>query len=170
MAVFPLLALPPEEQLGISLRVPVDLRTHATWARLRWTWLWSRRLTEPPRPAYVGYHIDWRGDRAEGFQRAIAKPFGASADAAPTPHVRGGSVSRRGLTQLHQGHTHSQAEPTLKDCAPQTPTALREGARGRGFSQRSRLPRIPPSSSLPPFFLFRRLECVGGGDDFLCER
>ena len=51
----PSLALPPEEQLGISLRVPVDLRTHATWARLRWTWLWSRRLTEPPRPINAGY-------------------------------------------------------------------------------------------------------------------
>ena len=29
------------------------------------------------------------------------------------------------------------------------PAALREGARGRGFSQRSRLPRIPPSPGVP---------------------
>ena len=28
-------------------------------------WLWSRRLTEPPRPANAGYHIVGRGDRAK---------------------------------------------------------------------------------------------------------
>ena len=44
----------------------------------------------------------------------------------------------------------SQAEPTKKTRPTQTPAALREGARGRGFSQRSRLPRTPafPTSHL----------------------
>ena len=44
---------------------------------------------------------------------------------------------------------NSQAEPTMQKQPRQTPAALREGARGRGVSQRSRLPRIPhtvPSS------------------------
>ena len=36
-----------------------------------------------------------------------------------------------------------QAEATMQNRTPQTPAALREGARGRGFSQRSRLPRPP---------------------------
>ncbi len=36
-----------------------------------------------------------------------------------------------------------QAEPTMQKQPRQTPAALREGARGRGFSQRSRLPRNP---------------------------
>ena len=58
-----------------------------------------------------------------------------------TPHVRGGSVSRRGLSQLTGIRTHSQAEPTMQKQPTQTPTALRErGVWGeRGFSQRSRL-------------------------------
>ncbi len=34
-----------------------------------------------------------------------------------------------------------QAEPTMQKRPTQTPAALREGARGRGFFQRSRLPR-----------------------------
>ena len=50
-----------------------------------------------------------------------------------------------------------QAEPSQQKRTSQTPAALREGARGRGFSQRSRLPRIPPSLLLlekrpPPEF------------------
>ena len=52
---------------------------------------------------------------------------------------------------------HSQAEPTKKKDVPQTPAALREGARGRGFSQRSRLPRSSPT---PRFF---EREREGGG-------
>ena len=49
-----------------------------------------------------------------------------------------------GSRQPIEDRTHSQAEPTSKNRTPRTPAALREGARGRGFSQRSRLPRIPP--------------------------
>ena len=43
----------PEEWMGIGLCVPTDLCAHAAWARFPVAWLWSRRLTEPPRPAYV---------------------------------------------------------------------------------------------------------------------
>ncbi len=68
---------------------------------------------------------------------------------SPTLHVRGGSVSRRGLNQVYQDiRPHSQAEPPMKKHTRQTPAALRErGVWGeRGFSQRSRLsPQRPPS-------------------------
>ena len=45
----------------------------------------------------------------------------------------------------------SQAEPTMQKQPTQTPAALREGARGRGFSQRSRLPRIPRTFPIPSY-------------------
>ena len=50
---FPSLALPPEEQLGIGLTFLPNLRAHASWARFLVLGLWSRRLTEPPRPANI---------------------------------------------------------------------------------------------------------------------
>ena len=85
-----------------------------------------------------------RRRRAEGF-----------VSCSSTPHVHGGSVSRRGLIPPSTESTPtSQAEPSQKKQQPQTPAALREGARGRGFSQRSRLPRIP--RSLPYFALAKR--------------
>ena len=43
----------PEERLGFELVFPSYLRPPASWARVPAAWLWSRRLTEPPRPAYV---------------------------------------------------------------------------------------------------------------------
>ena len=55
-----------------------------------------------------------------------------------------------------------QAEPTKKKQPTQTPAALREGARGRGFSQRSRLPRTP----IVPHRLFGG----GPGEGLLCKR
>ena len=51
---FPALALPPEERLGIGLCVLSDLCARVSWARFLAAWLWSRRLTEPPRPCGVG--------------------------------------------------------------------------------------------------------------------
>ena len=95
------------------------------------------------------------------------------------PHVRGGCVSRRGLNQVYRrttalsgGTTYAEATnsnairssgegvwgrgASLREAAspPESPhrKPLRGGARGRGFSQRSRLPRIfiCPSSVLRP--------------------
>ena len=40
----------PEEQLGIGLVVPLELSAHLSWTRFLVLGLWSRRLTEPPRP------------------------------------------------------------------------------------------------------------------------
>ena len=53
MAVFPSPGPPPEERLGIGLTFPPDLSAHASWARFLVLGLWSRRLTEPPRPANI---------------------------------------------------------------------------------------------------------------------
>ena len=41
----------PEEQLAFKVRLSSSLVPPVSWARLRYAWLWSRRLTEPPRPA-----------------------------------------------------------------------------------------------------------------------
>ncbi len=93
--------------------------------------------------------------------KPMARAIGFPAIQSPqTPHVRGGSVSRRGLSQLTGIRTHSQAEPPMQKQPTQTPAALRErGVWGeRRFSQRSGLsPQRPP----PPR-LFKR-EREGGG-------
>ena len=76
---------------------------------------------------------------------------------SPPPHVRGGSVSRRGRSQLHRRAPTSPAEPPQKKHTPQTPTALRErGVWGeRRFSQRSGLSPQP--------FPFPHTASSGGG-------
>ena len=80
---------------------------------------------------------------------------------SPTPHVRGGSVSRHGLTQDQQSPPTSQAEPPMQKRTGQTPAALRErGVWGeRRFSQRSGL--SPQFRFFPPRLLGRERE--GGG-------
>ena len=54
MAVFPLLALPPEERRAIGGCDSTGLVPPESWARFPVLGLRSRRLTEPPRPASVG--------------------------------------------------------------------------------------------------------------------
>ena len=71
----------PEEQLGISLTFPPNLRPHGSWARFLASWLWSRRLTEPPRPASVGLRYQFiRGDPKGRWGRSES-PHLASAEA-----------------------------------------------------------------------------------------
>ena len=94
--------------------------------------------------------------------KPMAHAIGFPAIQLPqAPHVRGGSVSRRGLNQVYRRkHRHSQAEPSMQKQPTQTPAALRErGVWGeRRFSQRSGLsPQRPPTPRL-----FRR-EREGGG-------
>ena len=48
------------------------------------------------------------------------------------------------IIQQQETAPNSQGEPSWSNREPRTPAALREGARGRGFSQRSRLPRSTP--------------------------
>ncbi len=62
---------------------------------------------------------------------------------SPTPLVRGGSVSRRGLNLLAENRTQLAGAYRPKEIPTQSPAVLRVGARGRRFLQRSGLPRIP---------------------------
>lgn len=68
-----------------------------------------------------------------------------------TLHVRGGSVSRRGLNQVYRRHARSQAEPPMKKHTRQTPAALRE--RGSGgealLSEKRPLPQNLPPTAFP---------------------
>ena len=57
---------------------------------------------------------------------------------------RGGSVSRRDHIQVKRKHARLAWARSKEKERNWNLAALREGARGRGFSQRSRLPRIPP--------------------------
>ena len=111
---------------------------------------------------WTPYRLEERS--GEGFQRAIAKPFGASADAAPTPHVRGGSVSRRGLTQLHQGERPLSGGTNAEEW--RTPNA----SRSSGGSAREELlsEKLPPSQyprppHFPRFFSFADLSASAAG-------
>ena len=84
--------------------------------------------------------------------------IGGRRGSSPIPRMSAAALSA--AVDLHkpiEDHAHSQAEPPMQEQPRQTPAALREGARGRGFSQRSRLPRIPPI----PVSLFGR--GPGGG-------
>ena len=191
---------------------PADLRTHARWAWFPVSWLWSRRLTEPPRPCGVKEteplrplrgHLPFQGRLCvEAYPKGslcggsspprqslhtpiagkpMAHAIGFPAIHFPqAPHVRGGSVSRRGHNQVYRrttalsgGTTYAEATnsnairssgegvwgrgASLREAAspPESPCrkSLREGARGRGLLyQRSPLPRIfiCPSSVLRP--------------------
>ena len=49
------------------MTLPSDLRAHARWARFPVLGLWSRRLTEPPRPCGVGGHPQSCADTHDSF-------------------------------------------------------------------------------------------------------
>ena len=61
--------------------------------------VWSRRLTEPPRPANGGYDINSKGERPEGVEGAIGKPLSsrtkplAGAEFPCLPSAEGGGPS-----------------------------------------------------------------------------
>ena len=106
----------------------------------------SRRLIEPPRPCSIRSTLkkpppkgEVPAERAEGF-------------VLPALHVRGGSVSRRGLTQLARNrappHRRNQLSRTTRP--KRQPLFGREGSGGRGASLREAAspPRI--SRYLPP--------------------
>ena len=44
---------PPGKRLAFELAASAEVVPPERWVRLRLAWLWSRRLTEPPRPANV---------------------------------------------------------------------------------------------------------------------
>ena len=87
--------------MGIGLAFPANLSAHARWARFLVLGLWSRRLTEPPRPMR-------RGGRktllADGGQRPIRRlcmryhqkaPSAEGAQKAPTRTKKSDGNSHR---------------------------------------------------------------------------
>ncbi len=95
---------------------PSDLRAPASWARCLVLRLWSRRLTEPPRPAYVGFRLSckvsgpkgWRG-RSESCQTGSVHRL-ASADAksplAPSAEGAKGTSPMRPKHEKSDGNHH----------------------------------------------------------------
>ena len=84
-------------------------------------------------------------------------PPQAGGGVHPPPRTSAAALSAAvDSRKLQETAPASQAEPTPKNRARQTPAALREGARGRGFSQRSRLPRSSPPSVFPRFMVYSR--------------
>ena len=73
--------------------------------------------------------------------------FLVSSSPSPTPHVRGGSVSRRGLNQLARNRTTSQAEPPPKN-RPNPNASRSSGERGLGGEA-----LLSEKRPLPPAFL-----------------
>ena len=168
---------------------PSDLRAPASWARCLVLRLWSRRLTEPPRPANVWIWHKLKSERPERVAGAIGKlpdglrppprvrrreiPLGSlrrgsqGASHTPntknpmaitigflralTPHVRGGSVSRRGLTQAHRSRTHLTGGTTYAETHNSNASRFPGGSAREGpFSER------PPPSHLYIYVALRK--------------
>ena len=136
----------------------LEVRAHASWTRFSVLGLWSRRLTEPPRPANAGLQPSckmsgpkgWRRSRHKLLFRACrARPKDGARLAALRPpfgnlcppsscncSISNVSRSRR-LCQpprpqpsLSEIAPNSQAEPSQKKQSPRTPAALREQGSG----------------------------------------
>ena len=75
----------------------------------------------------------------KGEVPAICGRRGSSPHAAKVAAALSAAVT---TTKSIGDRFYFQAERPMQKQIRQTPAALREGARGRGFSQRSRLPRI----------------------------
>ena len=126
--------------------------------------VWGRT----PPPAYRG-HLPFQGRLYLGFRRRghlfhtsrtlhppiQEKPMAHAISFSciqlsrpPTPHVRGGSVSRRGLNQPSENRTPLSGGTNSEEPSQpkRQPLFGREGSRGRGASLREAAspPRIPP--------------------------
>ena len=82
----------------------------------------------------------------KGEVPAICGRRGSSPHAAKVAAALSAAVT---TTKSIGDRLYFQAERPMQKQIRQTPAALREGARGRGFSQRSRLPRIPRTFPIP---------------------
>ena len=136
----------PEEQLAFELGLSSLLVPPVSWAWLSAAGLWSRRLTEPPRPAYVGLGYKFISRGPEGVAGAIGKPPPrARRREIPTPHGRGGSVSRRDLTQVYRRHAHLSGGTNSAETS--TPNASRSSG---GSAREGLLSEKPPPSHTRP--------------------
>ncbi len=149
----PSLALPPEERLAFGLVVSAELAPPVSWARFLAGWLWSRRLTEPPRPA------SYRPRRGRRFPKGDRKALWSPPQRrnplrvrrhAPTPHGRGGSVSRRDHNRLAGNRAQLAWAHKFEGSVKPIPSySSGEGVWGRGASLREAAsPPESPQNSL----------------------
>ena len=156
MAVFPLLALPPEERLEISLSLPPSLRPHARWARFLVCRLWSRRLTEPPRPANMPRPFEATHTSKPPLKGEVSA-VGGRRGSVPPRRMVAAALSAAVTSRKPIGDTpHSQAEPTPKKHT--NPNASRSSGVG-GLGGEGLLSEKPP---LPPASPQHRLSSGGG--------
>ena len=121
----------------------------------RWSFSAGRlRLTAPSAEGAKGNRVCGRDQRAFRSSFGNLRPHLISLCRSLRWQVAAALSAAVTTTNYHGTAPPLQAEPTMQKHPRQTPAALREGARGRGFSQRSRLPRNP--RRLPPPSLFVR--------------
>ena len=149
----PSLALPPEERLAFGLCASTGLVPPERWARFLARLLWSRRLTEPPRPANAGerkvlelaYHqkchdganTSWHFCKI--LQRQPTRRMSAAAlSAAVDAHNSNGEHHPSGGTKPAEAHK------------PNASRSSGEGVWGRGASLREAAspPESPVTSRL----------------------
>ena len=138
----------PEERLAFGLVVSAELVPPASWARFLAGKLWSRRLTEPPRPA------SYRPRRGRRFPKGDRKALWSCPQArnllcvyrrGPTPHGRGGSVSRRDHSQACRRRAQLAWARKSEGSVKLIPSrSSGEGVWGRGASLREAA--SPPES------------------------
>ena len=112
----------------------------------------SLRLTAPSAEGVKG--IPCLRARPKGFAIALWKPSpDHTSNYVGTPRWQVAAALSAAVTTtkpIEDAHNLRRNQLRRK-VATQTPAALREGARGRGFSQRSRLPRILCTFPIPSY-------------------
>ena len=163
------LALPPEERLAFGLVASASLVPPERLVRGPVAWLWSRRLTEPPRPCEMGERT--LPPAYGGYLPFRGRLYRKRRQKAPSAE---GTVSRCDHNQVYRRHTHphrrNQASRTAQ--LKRQPLFGREGSGGRGASLREAAspPRISLANSIlrsPPFSC--KIGEIGGGFCVCCS-
>ena len=111
--------------------------------------LWQLLLWKGPRGDFAS--ADARFRLCGGDQRAFRSPFGhlrpplISSIEPKRWQVAAALSAAVTTTKQQETALNLQAEPTKKKGTSQTSAAFRKGARGRGLSQKGRLPRSVPN-------------------------
>ena len=133
------LALPPEERLAFGLAASASLVPPERVVRGPAAWLWSRRLTEPPRPCEMGERTP---PPAYGghlpFQGRLYRKRRQKAPSAE------GAVSRRDHHQAYWKHTHLSGG--TKSAEKHNSNASRSSGGSAREELLSEKPPLPPES------------------------
>ncbi len=138
----------PEERWGISLTLPLDLRAPASWATGSCEWV---MVTAADRAAATcqrwGPCSYYRSCSFLTYKSGNDHERRCRFFASRALHVRGGSVSRRGLNQTARNRTHLTGGTNSAEAT--TLNASRSSGE-RGLGGEALLSEKPP---LPPEFL-----------------